>query len=182
MAVSHTFRTLVFTMLGGTVSVLWAAAPANQPLGIGHSASGHDIAAKDLTVHPDGTGLPPGRGSAQEGAVLFAAQCSACHGDHGEGRADFPALVGGRGSLAEDKPVLTVGSYWPYATTLFDYIRRAMPYQGSGDLSANEIYALTAWILAENRIVKPSLVLTEQTLPKVRMPNRDGFESAAMTK
>jgi mono/diheme cytochrome c family protein len=178
-AISRTYRTVVLAALIGTVSVLGAAEPADRPLGIGRSASVHDIAAKDLTVLPDGEGLPTGKGSAKEGAALFATQCSACHGDHGEGRADFPALVGGRGSLSGDKPVLTVGSYWPYATTLFDYIRRAMPYQGSGELSANEIYALTAWILAENKIVKPSFVLTEQTLPKVRMPNRDGFENAA---
>jgi cytochrome c len=136
----------------------------------------------DLTVLPDGTGLPPGKGSAKEGAALYVAHCAACHGDHGEGRGDFPALIGGRGSLASDKPILTVGSYWPYASTLFDYIRRAMPYQGPGELSANDVYALTAWILAENEIVKPTLVLTEQTLPAVRMPNRDGFESPAIAE
>ena len=84
--------------------------------------------------------------------------------------------------MASDKPVLTVGSYWPYATTLFDYIRRAMPYQGSGELSANDVYALTAWILAENKIVKPRFVLTEQTLPAVQMPNKNGFENAAAAK
>jgi cytochrome c len=133
-------------------------------------------------VLPDGTGLPAGKGSAAEGARLYAAQCAACHGDRGEGRGDFAALVGGRGSLASDKPILTVGSYWPYATTVFDYIRRAMPYQGSGELPANDIYALTAWILAENKILKPATVLSEQTLPTVQMPNRKGFEDATSAR
>lgn len=161
---------------------LWAAEPPAVPLEIGRPASVHDISTRDLTVLPDGTGLPPGKGSAEEGAALYAAQCAVCHGDRGEGRGDFSALVGGRGSLASDKPLLTVGSYWPYATTVFDYIRRAMPYQGSGELSANDIYALTAWILAENKIVKPTSVLTEHTLPAVQMPNRKGFEDAAAAK
>lgn len=115
---------------------------------------------------------------AREGASLYAARCAQCHGDHGEGRGDFPALVGGRGSLAGDEPVLTVGSYWPHATTLFDYIRRAMPYQEPGVLSPDDVYSLTAWILAENGIVEPTAVLTEETLPNVEMPNRNGFESA----
>jgi cytochrome c len=155
---------------------------ADDSFGIGREASVHDIAALDLTVLPDGTGLPRGQGSAKEGAVLYVRHCAACHGDHGEGVDDFPALVGGRGSLAGDKPFLTVGSYWPYATTLFDYIRRAMPYQGPGELSANDVYALTAWILAENKIVKPTAVLTQRTLPNVRMANRNGFENAAVAK
>jgi hypothetical protein len=183
MAPSRTSSALAFAAL---LAVSGAAKPADlaesSPLGIGRAASVHDITAKDLTVLPDGTGLPPGRGSAKEGALLYAAQCAACHGDRGQGSADFPALVGGRGSLAGDKPILTVGSYWPCATTLFDYIRRAMPYQGAGELSANDVYALTSWILAENKIVASKSVLTEQTLPKVRMPNREGFENAAATK
>jgi S-disulfanyl-L-cysteine oxidoreductase SoxD len=161
---------------------LSAAEPPPAPLGIGRLASAHDISASDLTVLPDGTGLPPGKGSAEQGALLYAAQCAACHGDRGEGRDDFPALVGGRGSLAGDKPILTVGSYWPYATTVFDYIRRAMPYQSSGELSVNDTYALTAWILAENKIVKRGDVLTQRTLPAVQMPNRKGFDDAASAR
>lgn len=179
MARLRTSSCVALIMLLTAGSALRADEPSLGPLGIGRPASVHDIAVMDLTVLADGTGLPRGKGSAKEGAGLYAAQCAACHGDHGEGRGDFPALIGGRGSLASDKPILTVGSYWPYATTLFDYIRRAMPYQGPGELSANDVYALTAWILAENRIVKPSSVLTEQTLAAVRMPNRDGFESPA---
>ena len=182
MAASRTSSGITLVAFLAAGSALWAAEPATAPLGIGRPASVHDIAAKDLTVLPDGTGLPAGKGSAEEGASLYAAQCAACHGDRGEGRGDFPALVGGRGSLAGDKPILTVGSYWPYATTLFDYIRRAMPYQGSGELSANDVYALTAWVLAENKIVKAKSVLTERTLPRVHMPNKEGFEDAATAK
>lgn len=182
MARLRTSSCFAVIMLLTAGSALRADEPALGPLGIGRPASVHDIALMDLTVLPDGTGLPRGKGSAKEGADLYAAQCAACHGDHGEGRGDFPALIGGRGSLASDKPVLTVGSYWPYATTLFDYIRRAMPYQGAGELSANDVYALTAWILAENKIVQPTSVLTEQTLPAVRMPNRHGFESPAIAE
>ena len=181
MAVSRTSSSIALAvfMAAGSLS---AAEPPAMPLGIGRPASVHDISTRDLTVLPDGTGLPPGKGSAEQGAALYAAQCAACHGDRGEGRGDFVALVGGGGSLAGDKPILTVGSYWPYATTLFDYIRRAMPYQGSGELSANDTYALTAWILAENKIVKPGFALTEKTLPAVQMPNRKGFEDATSLK
>jgi cytochrome c len=126
-------------------------------------------------VFPDGTGLPDGNGTAITGTAIYAAHCAACHGDKGQGLADFPALVGGRGSLTTSKPILTVGSYWPYATTIFDYIRRAMPYQSAGELSADDVYALTAWILAQNEIIETSAVVDRKTLPKIEMPNKDGF-------
>jgi S-disulfanyl-L-cysteine oxidoreductase SoxD len=154
---------------------LGAAEDAAVPLGIGRAAAVHDIAASDLTILPDGTGLPEGKGTARAGAAIFAVRCAACHGDKGQGLGDFPALVGGRETLGTAKPVLTVGSYWPYATTIFDYVRRAMPYQAAGELTADESYALTAWILAQNKIIKASAVIDRHTLPKVRMPNRDGF-------
>jgi mono/diheme cytochrome c family protein len=181
MAASRTSSSIALAIFLAAGSLAAAELPPVS-LGIGRPASVHDIATRDLTVLPDGTGLPPGQGSAVEGAALYAAHCAACHGDRGEGRGDFAALVGGRGSLASDKPILTVGSYWPYATTLFDYIRRAMPYHGSGELSANDIYALTAWILAENKIVKPATVLSEQTLSTVQMPNKEGFEDVTSAK
>jgi S-disulfanyl-L-cysteine oxidoreductase SoxD len=181
MATSRRFSSVALAVFLAAGS-LWAAEPSPVPLGIGRPASVHDVSARNLTVLPDGTGLPRGKGSVEEGAALYVAQCAACHGARGEGRGDFAALVGGRDSLARAKPILTVGSYWPYATTVFDYIRRAMPYQGSGELSANDVYALTAWILAENEIVKPKSVLTEQTLPRVQMPNKEGFEDAATAK
>ena len=134
-----------------------------------------DIAPWDITIAPDGRGLPPGRGTAAEGASVYVAKCQACHGEKGAGKPN-DALVGGMGSLAAGKaPVKTVGSYWPYATTLFDYIRRAMPFQAPQSLTADEVYAVSAYILNLNGIVGADDVLDAQSLPKVRMPNRDGF-------
>jgi S-disulfanyl-L-cysteine oxidoreductase SoxD len=134
-----------------------------------------DIEAINLSVLPNGAGLPEGKGTAREGAKVYAMHCAACHGDRGEGRGDFVALVGGRGTLATAEPLLTVGSYWPTATTIFDYIRRAMPYNTPGVLSSNEVYSVTAWILEKNEILPTGTVVDRRSLPKVRMPNRDGF-------
>ena len=146
-----------------------------QRFQIGKQISETDVLTKGLSVLPNGSGLPPGRGTAEQGKKIYAEKCAACHGDRGEGRADFVALVGGRGSLSTDKPVLTVGSYWPTATTLFDYIWRGMPYGAPGSLSADETYALTAWILSANDIVKESNVIDQSSLPRVKMPNANGF-------
>lgn len=146
-----------------------------QPLNVGKRISEADALTKGVSVLPDGSGLPSGRGTAKQGQKIYAEKCAACHGDRGEGRAAFPALLGGRGSLSTDKPLLTVGSYWPTATTLFDYIWRGMPYQSPGTLSADETYALTAWILAANDIVKETSVIDRRSLLGVKMPNAGGF-------
>ena len=175
MGVSHTYKVFALVVAGCFATGAAATDDAMARLGIGRDASAEEIAAADLTVLPDGTGLPEGKGAAKAGAVVFAAHCAACHGDKGQGLGDFPALVGGRGTLSTDEPRLTVGSYWPYAPTLFDYIRRAMPYQAAGELSADDVYALTAWILARNGIIGQSKVIDRHSLPKVRMPNRNGF-------
>jgi len=143
--------------------------------GIGRTPSPEELRVQDISVAPNGAGLPVGHGSSAEGAALYQSMCMACHGARGEALGDFPALVGGRGSLRTAKPVLTVGSYWPYATTLWDYIRRAMPYLTPGVLSANDVYALTAFVLQMNGVIEPGIILTEKTLPRVEMPNRDGF-------
>lgn len=142
---------------------------------IGRPLTTDQIAALNISVLPNGEGLPDGKGSAREGAKVYATHCAACHGDQGEGRGDFVALVGGRGTLSSSRPVLTVGSYWPAATTVFDYIRRAMPYNTPGVLTTNEVYAVTAWILEKNQIVPPGTVLDRHALPKVSMPNKEGF-------
>jgi hypothetical protein len=152
-----------------------AACHADGPCGFGRPATAGEIARRDLTVFPDGTGLPPGHGSAREGRAIFAAQCAACHGARGEGRDDYPPLVGGIGSLGTSHPLLTVGSYWPQATTVFDYIRRAMPYVAPGSLEPDEVYALTAFVLRENGLTTEDQILDQRSLPMVRMPNRDGF-------
>jgi len=174
MAACRTFSLLTLLSTVCVCSVV-NAGPPSAPLGIGRPAPAQRISAEDLTILPDGTGLPAGRGTAKQGAPLFSQQCAACHGDHGEGRADFPPLVGGRGSLAGDQPVTTVGSYWPYATTVWDYIRRAMPYPNPGSLRDDEVYALTAYLLYLNGIVPESEVIDRVTLPRIRMPNRNGF-------
>jgi mono/diheme cytochrome c family protein len=180
MAPSRMFDRLSLLAMGWLVTSVAMSGEQAGPLGVGRPLSAHDLAAKDIHVMSDGAGLPEGRGTARQGALIYAARCAACHGDRGQGLGDFPALVGGRGSLATETPLLTVGSYWPYATTIFDYIRRAMPYQSAGELSADEVYALTAWILAANGIVKHEAVMDRKSLPKVRMPNQEGFERAKL--
>jgi len=149
-------------------------APAQAPQ-FGQAIAPSDIAPWDISIGPAGAGLPSGRGTATEGEVVYAANCQACHGEKGVGGPN-DALVGGIGSLAPGKaPVKTVGSYWPYATTLFDYIRRAMPFPESKSLTSDEVYAVSAYILSLNGIVGTNDVLDAQSLPNVRMPNRDGF-------
>jgi len=127
-------------------------------------------------VAPDGTGLPGGSGTAAAGKEVFTARCASCHGVKGEG-GDGPALVGGQGTLATAAPKRTVGSYWPYATTLWDYIRRAMPFDHPGTLTDTEIYGATAYVLFMNGIVKEQDVIDQTTLVQVKMPNRNGFTS-----
>ncbi len=140
-------------------------------------ASPEEVDADQRGVLPDGTGLPPGRGTAAGGLRVYAAKCLACHGPGGE-HGPMPALVGGQGTLASASPLRTVGSYWPYATTLFDYNRRAMPYDRPGSLTADELYAVTAYLLSENGILAENAELNAQTLPLVEMPNRGGFVPA----
>jgi S-disulfanyl-L-cysteine oxidoreductase SoxD len=142
---------------------------------LGQPVAPAELAPWDISVGPDGVGLPPGRGTPTEGEVVYAAKCQACHGEKGAGRPN-DVLVGGFGTIASDRPaVKTVGSYWPYATTLFDYIRRAMPFNQTKSLSNDEVYAVAAYILHLNGVIGADDVLDAQSLPKVKMPNRDGF-------
>src|SRR5262245_3951865 len=158
----------------GTALVVAAPALAQTPQ-FGQPISPADVAPWDISIGPDGVGLPPGRGTPAQGATVYAAKCQACHGEKGAGTPN-DRLVGGQGSLAPDKaPIKTVGSYWPYATTLFDYIRRAMPFQDSKSLTSDELYAVSAYILNLNGIIGENDTMDAQSLPKVRMPNRDGF-------
>jgi S-disulfanyl-L-cysteine oxidoreductase SoxD len=162
------------TMCAAILSVVPIAASAQAPQ-FGLPIAPADIAPWDISIGPDGAGLPPGSGTAAQGEAVFTAKCQACHGEKAAGQPN-DVLVGGIGSLAPDKvPVKTVGSYWPYATTLFDYIRRAMPFQESKSLTGDEVYAVSAYILNLNGIVGTNDVLDAQSLPKVRMPNRNGF-------
>jgi cytochrome c len=141
--------------------------------GYGRAPTQAEIAGWAIAVRPDGEGLPPGKGSVNEGADLFADQCAACHGTFGEGEGRYPRLAGG--SLKGERPEPTVGSYWPFATTLWDYINRAMPFPAPHSLSADQVYAITAYILNLNNLVPNDFVADRNNLPKVKMPNHDAF-------
>lgn len=152
----------------------WSAEMDNGVFGLGQPASESDMAAWNIDVSPDGQGLPPGQGTVKQGAQLYAMKCAACHGLTGkEGPSEV--LVGGQGSLQTIKPLKTIGSYWPYATTLYDYLRRAMPFTAPQSLKPDEIYALVAWLLNQNHIIAEDAILDAHSLPKIEMPNRNGF-------
>ncbi len=160
---------------GSALVVVCGAALAAVSPNLGRVATPEEIASWDLTVSPDGKGLPPGSGTPKQGEAVYVAKCIACHREKGAGN---PAdrLVGGQGTIGGDqRPIKTIGSYWPYATTIFAYIRRAMPFYETKSLNNDELYALTAYLLHLNGIIGENDTMNAQTLPKVRMPNRDGF-------
>jgi len=163
----------------GCVLLLWNfAADAGSPgyFGYGKPATPAEIAGWNIDVRgKDGLGLPDGKGTVDHGADVFAEQCAACHGTFGEGEGRYPKLMGGQGTFTSDRPEPSVGSYWPFAPTLFDYINRAMPLSAPHTLSAADLYAVTAYILNFNNIVPSNFVADRNSLPKVKMPNRDSF-------
>lgn len=146
----------------------------------GLPATPAQIAGWNIDVSPDGAGLPAGHGDVKQGEAIYAAKCASCHGAHGEGK-PMPRLVGGIGTLRDKKPEKTVGSYWPYATTLFDYVRRSMPLNAPQSLTPDEVYGVSAYVLFLNGIVAQDTTLNAETLVKIKMPNRDGFVSAYPT-
>ncbi len=153
-----------------------AAAAEGPDLGTPIDAS--DIAAWDISIQPDGTGLPPGAGAPAQGARIYAEKCAQCHGPEGKGGVagvTASPLVGGGAITDISASMKTIANFWPYPTTLFDYIRRAMPWQQPMTLANDEVYASTAYILALNKLIGENDIMNAQTLPKVRMPNRDGF-------
>ncbi len=143
--------------------------------GLGRDALSEEIAAWDRDIRPDGVGLPPGKGSVKEGEVIFQEQCAACHGEFGEGRDRWPVLAGGHGSLKSEGPEKTIGSFWPFASTTFDYIRRAMPFGNAQSLTPDQTYALTAYLLQLNDLVKEDFVLSRENFATVRLPNEANF-------
>ncbi|MCZ6620165.1 MAG: cytochrome c [Gammaproteobacteria bacterium] len=159
--------TLLYLTAGTTLQ-------AGEGPSLGTPLSAGEVAAADITVMPDGEGLPTGSGTAKTGTSVYLANCMACHGEKGTGGIN-DTLVGGHGSLTSDRPQKTIGSFWPYATTLFDYVRRAMPYQTPGSLANDEIYAVTAYLLYLNDIIDQDKELNAETLPEVKMPNHDNF-------
>ena len=144
-------------------------------LGLGQTPGADQIRGWDIDVRADGAGLPPGSGSVARGRAIYEARCLSCHGVNGD-KGIAPRLAGGQGTLASKAPVLTVGSYWPYATTLYDYIHRAMPLDSPQSLTPDEVYAVTAYTLHLNGILKADAVLDAASLAAIRMPNRNGFK------
>lgn len=157
-------------LVGGIGAAL--AAPAGP--GLGQPLSIDEIAEISIHVFPDGSGLPPGRGTAAEGREIYERQCASCHGPNGTG-GSAEELAGARNSLTDDPPDKTIGTYWPYATTLFDYIRRSMPLNAPRSLSVDQVYAVTAYLLFLNGIIGQDRALDEATLARIEMPNRNGF-------
>ena len=155
--------------------ITFSAAISAGPLGIGSTATPEMIAGWDIDVRPDGTGLPDGKGSVAQGEGLYEAKCASCHGLFGEGEGRWPVLAGGDGTLDTLHPEKTVGSYWPYASTLWDYIHRAMPYTAPQSLTDEETYAISAYVLYLNDIVDDEFVANRETFAQVKMPNEENF-------
>ena len=160
-------------IIAGIAAVPAVAAEPTQ-YGLGTTPTAEQIAGWAIAVRPDGQGLPPGQGSVKDGDEIYANNCAACHGTFGEGAGRFPRIAG-EGSLTGERPEQTVGTYWPYATTLFDYINSAMPFPAPHSLPTNQVYAVTAYVLNLNNLVGDDFVANKESLPKVKMPNRDGF-------
>jgi cytochrome c len=143
---------------------------------LGRGATQEEVAAWDIDVRPDGTGLPEGRGTVAEGEAVFAEACAFCHGDFGEGRDRWPVLAGGQDSLKAERPVKTIGSYWPYLSTVYDYVRRAMPFGDARSLSDDDVYAITAYLLYLNDVVTDeTFELSKENFTSVRLPNEGNF-------
>jgi len=155
------FKPALLVLLAGA---LWAQ----------HAPTAEELRQWDISVAPDGVGLPEGQGTAAQGREIYANRCSKCHGAKGEGGDSVP-LAGGQGTLKSPKPLRTVGSYWPYATTIWDYVNRAMPFKNPGTLTHDQVYAVTGYVLFLNGLVGENDVIDAKSLPKVKMPNRDGF-------
>ena len=165
------------TFAGGFMLVLTSAPalPADRPFNLGKIATAEEVAGWDIDVRPDGLGAPVGMGNAIDGEEVYADLCAACHGDFGEGVDRWPELVGGEGSLDTHDPLKTTGSYWPYASTLYDYVYRAMPFGESQSLSYDETYQIVAFLLYMNDIIEDDFDVSHENIGSIEMPNRDGF-------
>jgi cytochrome c len=148
----------------------------SKPLGIGRQASPEEIAGWDIDIRPDGQGLPPGKGTVKQGEPLYMERCAACHGEFGESAGRWPILMGGAGTLAGDDPVKSVGSYWPFASTVMDYIRRSMPFGNAQSLTNDELYAVTAYVLYLNDIIRDeNFELNAKSFTSIKLPNQPNF-------
>ena len=171
-----TRRLWLLAAIGALIAIagVWPAAAQLPTYGVGRPPTAEEVKAWDLTIPPDGQGLPPGSGTAALGQAIYAERCASCHGQNGEDP-KYRRLVGGQGTLATAQPIKTIGSFWPYATTLWSYIRRAQPFDDPGSLTADQVYAVTAYLLHLNGIIGEQDVMDAQTRPQVKRPNRDGF-------
>jgi cytochrome c len=167
-----------FALAGAmTLALAGAVLAQTKPhhYGIGSAATPEQIAGWNIDVRPDGEGAPPGKGSVKDGETIYMERCAACHGEFGESAGRWPQLAQGKGTLASSDPVKTVGSYFPYLSSVFDYIRRAMPFGDAQSLTNDELYAVVAYVLNLNDIVDDKFVLSKETWNKVKMPNQAGF-------
>ncbi len=169
---SRSLKSVVFVL-----AVVMCAAPAMAgKLGIGRAATPEEVKGWDIDVRPDGQGLPPGKGTVAQGEEIFQTQCAACHGEFGEGKDRWPVLAGGHGSLKHDRPEKTIGSYWESPATIYDYVRRAMPYGNAQSLTPDELYAVVAYILNLNDVIKDSnFELNNKNFATIKLPNSKGF-------
>jgi cytochrome c len=168
-------RTVAPIALAALVALPAAAEEGGEKFGLGREATPEEIAAWDIDIRPDGAGLPEGSGDVWTGEELYVDQCAVCHGDFGEGRDRWPVLAGGFGTLESRRPVKTIGSYWPFLATVWDYVHRAMPFGSAQSLSDDEVYAITAYLLYLNDLVDDDFVLSRETFAEVEMPNHGSF-------
>ena len=158
-----------------SLSISFSSHAENRKYNIGKLATKIEVAGWDIDVRPDGVGAPKGSGNAIDGEEIYVNRCAACHGDFGEGVDRWPALVGGDGTLASHDPEKTTGSYWPYASTIFDYVYRSMPFGEAQTLTHDETYKIVAYLLNMNEIIDEDYVLSEKNIGKIKMPNASGF-------
>lgn len=181
MSKSRKAAALLVALAAGPVAAQTPEAPANgapaaaQPLGLGRPALPEEIAAWNLDVSPDGTGLPEGSGDVMTGEEIYLEHCAACHGDFAEGLDNWPSLAGGEGTLDREDPEKTIGSYWPHLSTVWDYVHHSMPFGNAQILTPDETYAITAYLLYSNALVEDDFVLSKDNFTEVRLPNADGF-------
>jgi cytochrome c len=166
---------VIVALASATALASTAAFASDKKLNIGRAATSQEIAGWDIDVRPDGQGLPPGSGSVKAGEEIYMGKCAACHGEFGESAGRWPMVAGGNGSLKSDDPVKTVGSYFAHLSTVFDYVRHAMPFGDAQSLTNDELYAVVAYMLNLNDIVDDKFVLSRETFGKVKMPNAGGF-------
>lgn len=172
---SRLAKAAVLALTIAAFAVAVQAQPPRKGTGVGRPALPEEITAWDIDVRPDGTGLPPGSGSVKQGEEVFMQQCASCHGEFAEGNGRWPVLAGGFSSLKGENPEKTIGSFWPYLSTSYDYIRRAMPFGNAQSLSADDTYAIVAFLLFMNDRVKDDFVLTKENFASISLPNETQF-------